>query len=540
MVLERDTYKALEDIVGADNISEEPAILDAYAFQWGAASLTGKLFAPRYEAIALPGSTEEVHAIVKACNKFKIKFKALSTGWGYFNSPGSEGGIQIDLRRMNKILEINEKAMYAVVEPYVISAQLQAELMKRGLTCNVIGAGANTSALPLTALMGCGPTSVSTSYGNRNILGVEWVLPNGEILRLGSLGSGAGWFCGDGPGPSLRGIIRGYKTPLGGLGVFTKAATKVYHWPGTEAVPMEGASPNYTAKLPETFAAHYIIFPSWDKLTEAGYRIGESEIALAFVKLSPWMIAQNLAEDTRAGVQLFSEIRSLTLPKGPSVLVIIGAQSQREFDYKEKVLRRVTSETGGEFLSLVEKDPTIQRRLIWHIVRGTASAREIFRPMVLNTAAFGACDSWEFAIHEAVEGAELKEKYIDAGLIVDDGADNGWGVMYEHGHMGHMDQIVLGDPTNPTAGKGLRGFVDESWQICLEKACGWPQTVMGDKANDLFGPRTSNYHVWARKIKKAFDPNGVSESTHYITAQEFPEGPAGQEERPDERPPGTG
>jgi len=540
MVLERDTYKELEDIVGADNISEEPAILDAYAFQWGAASLTGKLFAHRYEAIVLPGSTEEVQAIVKACNMRKIKFKALSTGWGYFNSPGSEGGIQIDLRRMNKILEINEKAMYAVVEPYVISAQLQAELMKRGLTCNIIGAGANTSALPLTALMGCGPTSVSTSYGNRNILAVEWVLPNGEILRLGSLGSGAGWFCGDGPGPSLRGIMRGYKTPLGGLGVFTKAATKIYHWPGPEFVAIEGASPNYTAKLPETFATHYIIFPSWDKLTEAGYKIGESEIALAFVKLSPWMIAQNLAEDTRAGVQLFSVIRSLTLPKGPSVLVIIGAQSQREFDYKGKVLRRITSETGGEFLSLIEEDLTIQRRLIWHIVRGTASAREIFRPMVLNTAAFGACDSWEFAIHEAVEGAELKEKYIDAGLIVDDGADNGWGVMYEHGHMGHMDQIVLGDPTNPTAGKGLRGFVDESWQICLEKACGWPQTVMGDKANDLFGPRTSNYHVWARKIKKAFDPNGVSESTHYITAQEFPEGPAGQEERPDERPPGTG
>jgi glycolate oxidase len=526
MALERETYHAMEDIVGYDNISEEPAILDAYAFQWGAASLTGKLFAHRYEAIVMPGCTEEVQAIIKICNRDRITFKALSTGWGYFNSPGSEGAIQIDLRRMNRILEINEKSMYAVVEPYVVSAQLQAELMKKGLTCNVIGAGSNTSALPLTALMGCGPTSVSTSYGNRNILGVEWVLPTGEILRLGALGSGSGWFCGDGPGPSLRGIMRGYKTPLGGLGVFTKGATKVYDWPGPEVMKMEGASPSYTPKLPETFTAHYITFPSWDKLTEAGYKIGESELALAFVKLSPWMLAQNLTENTREGVQLFSEIRPLTLSKGPSVLVIIGARNQREYDYKEKVLGQISSETGGEFLPLVE-DPTKQKRLIWHLIRGSASAREIFRPMVLNTASFGACDSWEFAINEAAEGTDLKKKYIKTGLIVDDGADNGWGVMYEHGHMGHMDQIVLADPTNPAAGKGLRGFMEESWRICIEKPCGWPQTVMGDRANDLFGPRTSNYHLWARRIKKTFDPNGLSESTHYITAKELP-----REEKP--------
>jgi len=53
----------------------------------------------------------------------------------------SPGIILLDLRRMNRIIEINEKNMYAVVEPYVISAQLQAELMKRGFHFNVKGAG---------------------------------------------------------------------------------------------------------------------------------------------------------------------------------------------------------------------------------------------------------------------------------------------------------------------------------------------------------------------------------------------------------------
>jgi hypothetical protein len=38
--------------------------------------------------------------------------------------------------------------------------------------------------------------------------------------------------------------------------------------------------------------------------------------------------------------------------------------------------------------------------------------------------------------------------------------------------------------------------------------------------HDMFGPSASNYHLWLRKIKKAFDPNGVSESSGYITAKE--------------------
>jgi glycolate oxidase len=521
MALERDTYKALEDIVGTDNISDEPAVLDTYSLHCFTKAIkgTGDPFGLRPEAIILPGSTEEVQAIVKACNKYKIKFKALSTGWGPMNAPGSEGTVQLDLRRMNRILEINEKAMYAVVEPYVIGAQLQAELMKRGLNCNITGAGSNTSAIPLTGLMGIGHTAVSTSYNNRNVLGVEWVLPTGEILRLGSLGSGAGWFCGDGPGPSLRGILRADKTPNGGLGVFTKAATKVYHWPGPAVLDVEGASPGYIPNFPDTFTAHFITLPSWDKLAEAGYKIGESEIALACEKFSPWFLAQNLAEDSREGIRLFSEIRPLTLAKGPSLLVILGADSQREFDYKERVLRRITSETGGEFLPLVE-EPTIRNKLIWHIIRTTTANRETFRLMVEQQASFGARDSWAFGVKEASEAAKLKKKYVEKGLFLDDGVDNAWCLIYEHGHMGHGEELFLLDPTNPDMGKIMREFIQETWQAALEKSLGHHQSVRGDMGHDLFGPRTSNYHLWARKVKKAFDPNDASEASFYITAKE--------------------
>jgi len=176
MSLSRDAYKALEDVVGPENISEDPVILDGYAFQFmlGIDEMFGGRFMPRPEAAILPGDTEDVQAIVKTCSRHKIKFKAHSTGWGCYGGPSSEGVVQLDMRRMNRILDIDEENLLAVVEPYVICAQLQGEAMKKGLNCNIIGAGSSTSVLAsCTSMAGCGATSLSMSYNNRNLLGFE-------------------------------------------------------------------------------------------------------------------------------------------------------------------------------------------------------------------------------------------------------------------------------------------------------------------------------------------------------------------------------
>jgi glycolate oxidase len=97
MALKREIYRALEDVVGPENISEAPLILNSYA----------QRARPRFEAITLPKTTEEVQAIVRLCNKFKIQFKASSTGWGAYGDAGGPGVVKLDLRRMNRILEIN-------------------------------------------------------------------------------------------------------------------------------------------------------------------------------------------------------------------------------------------------------------------------------------------------------------------------------------------------------------------------------------------------------------------------------------------------
>jgi glycolate oxidase len=246
MALSKEVYKEFEDVVGEENICDDPAIMPSY-------------FNTEFAAVILPGNTAEVQALVKLCNKHKLQFRPICTGWsGMF----PKGIILFDLRRMNRIIEINEKNMYAVVEPYVISAELQAELMKRGLNFCIKGAGTNCTAL----LRGHGHMDQTTSGDDRNHMALEWVTPEGDIVRTGALGSSDEWFCGDGPGPSLRSILTSAVPPGVTPGVFTKGAVKLYHWPGPTSFPVVGHSPKYTlSEIPPNMMARYFSFPSVER-----------------------------------------------------------------------------------------------------------------------------------------------------------------------------------------------------------------------------------------------------------------------------------
>lgn len=199
MTLPKNVYMALEDIVGPENICDDPAVLDSYRYSLAHTAIHigpyYDTFTPRGEAVLLPGSTEEVQAIVKLCNKYKIKFKASSTFWSAQGYPSEENTIQLDMRRMDRILEIDEKNMFAVIEPGVIGATLQAEAMKVGLNTHLPGSGCSCSILAgATSYFGSGPSNMYGGWHYDNLLGLEWVMPTGEILRTGSVGCGCGWF----------------------------------------------------------------------------------------------------------------------------------------------------------------------------------------------------------------------------------------------------------------------------------------------------------------------------------------------------------
>src|SRR4030042_1232151 len=137
MTLPRSVYRALEDIVGSTNISDDPAVLESYRYSLAHTAIhLGPYYAtstPRGAAVLLPGTTQEVQAILRLCNKHRIRFKASSTFWSAQGYPSEDDTLQLDMRRMDRILEIDDKNMFGVMDPGVIGATLQAEALKMGL-----------------------------------------------------------------------------------------------------------------------------------------------------------------------------------------------------------------------------------------------------------------------------------------------------------------------------------------------------------------------------------------------------------------------
>ena len=514
MALTREAYKAIEDIVGPENISEEPAVLDGYAFQAFAELLVGSKFMPRPEAVVLPGSAEEVQAIVKACNRFKIKFKPFGTGWGVFGGCGSEGVVQMDLRRMNRILEIDEKNKYAVVEPYVTFGQLHHEAIKRGLRPITLGAGPNISVVAgHTSMEGGGATSVSAGYSARNILGVEWVLPTGVVLRLGTQGSGAGWFCADGPGPSLRGIMRGQFGAMGGLGVFTKCAVKLYSWAGPPEHRSKGNTPFYEPEIPENFRVYLISFPSSDKFYEAAYLIGEAEIAYGAGRYQPWFLGAMMSDSNQDFWELWQKgvLRELG---ANSFELVMAAHSNRELEYKEKCVREIIDKTGGMIVTELQENPrAVVASYLWHLWGGQV-IRGFFRT---SGGYFGS-----HYVHEAINAVkyelpsaiEEKKPFRNRGVIADE-EHAAWSELFEHGAIGiDIDHGGGYDPRDPESLKAVGELMSLGHSGQVQRKTYEPH--FGDQGNRMTGPANSNYHLWLLKIKKAFDPNTTADGFMYV------------------------
>ena len=281
MALSKEIYAAFEAVVGKNNISQDPGVLQTYrckASQSSAHYGPYNHITPMPQAVILPGSTKEVQGVVRLCNKYKIEFKASTTFWSAHGYISSDNAVQLDMRRM-KNFTIDPKNMVAQIEPYVIGATLQAEAMKYGLTCNIPGVGCSSSTLASTSgWTGGGPISVFAGVNYENFLCAEWVLPTGDIVYSGTAGAGGDWSCGEGPGPSLRACFKGSTGQTGDFGVCTRISVKLSPWPGPKYLPSTGYAPVYLADLPENFRAYCICFPNWDSWAKAVMKINDNYI----------------------------------------------------------------------------------------------------------------------------------------------------------------------------------------------------------------------------------------------------------------------
>ena len=146
MFISEQAYKEIEAIVGTENITADEQICDTYA-QHLFHRPDPQLWVLRPAAVVMPATTEEVAAFIKVCNKYKIKYKAHSTGYGAHNGATSQDCVLVDLRRMNHVIDVDEKNMIAVIEPYASGGEIQKKAWEKGLNLCITTAGPQSSVL---------------------------------------------------------------------------------------------------------------------------------------------------------------------------------------------------------------------------------------------------------------------------------------------------------------------------------------------------------------------------------------------------------
>jgi glycolate oxidase len=171
------------------------------------------------DVVVFPTNTEQVVGIVKLCNELNVPF--LPRGAGTSLAGGClpvGGGVMLALTRMKRILEVNLRDRYAVVEPGVVNLWLTNHLRPHGFhfapdpssqgACTVGGNIATNSG---------GPHTLKYGVTVNHVLGVEFVLPDGSVVATGGPVE-------DAPGYDLTGVIVGSE---GTFGVATKAWVRI-------------------------------------------------------------------------------------------------------------------------------------------------------------------------------------------------------------------------------------------------------------------------------------------------------------------------
>ena len=171
----------MRDAVGAEWIRTDPASRELYG-----QDALGQGHPPDF--VVLPADRQQVAAVVRLCAAHRIPIVVRGAGTGYTGGAvPTHGGVLLSMERMNRILEIDEVNLLAVVEPNVITGDLQRAVEERGLFYPPDPASLDRSAIGgNVAECAGGPRAFKYGTTRRYVLALEAVLPTGEIIHTGS------------------------------------------------------------------------------------------------------------------------------------------------------------------------------------------------------------------------------------------------------------------------------------------------------------------------------------------------------------------
>lgn len=477
--------KDLEKIVGTGNVFTDPETLLSYS--------QDQSFVPprKPDCVVLPATVEEIQEIIRYANKTRIPVIPYSSGKNLHGATiPDQGGIILNLKRLDRILQVDEENWFAIIEPGVTYARLQDELMKKGFRI-MIPWGVPPDRSVLTSYLERDPVlqAANFEHGNALIMDMEMILPEGELFRTGY------WATGGKPGGPLgpiRNIIyRLWTGAQGTLGVITKMGVAIH-------------------PLPPLRKVFFIAFDSLQDMIEPVKRIQRREIGMECFALNNFNLAALLNEDWSLPQTFpcdsipsatFKELMD-SLPRWTLVICLQGFARlpEEKIAYEEEALRETCEGAGVDLLTVLPSCIALDKIFL----------EEFYRP-------FNALKKFRFkgSVHDLTFKSPLKKIGLLEELLLNYCSQRryppqevgGYCLFLERARAVHLEFDLHCDLRD-------RGETERVRQIWLQAS----EILMNHGAyfDRPYGPwaemvysRAANYTQKLKEIKREIDPNNI-------------------------------
>jgi FAD/FMN-containing dehydrogenase len=443
-------------------------------------------------------NVREVEDVLKAANDTKTPVVPVSSGMNLRGAAiPKEGGIVLDLSRMNKIGQVNEHEGWVVIEPGVTYGQLAQELEKYKLRV-MMPLGVPSSRSVITSIFEGDPSLASASfeYGNSLFLDTEIVLPEGWTWRVGK------W----------RNRISGEWSTPGGGGHVT---TNQYPWLWEMAQGTLGVITRLVVKAEysATQVSKVFVIP-FDKLEtaiEPLRRIQRKELGLECFLLNDFNLAAIRAEDwavpgsfpcSKVAPDGFSSLRS-RLPKWTLVIHLAGLPyfPEEKVAYEEEALKNMCIEMGLPLAQTVAGEEGLEATLLdlilhpWLALK-KANFRGSFHPVSFYTVLRNAPE-FEAAIFNLAQ-----EHGYAAGDIGE------YLLPIERGRNCYLEFDFHCELDKPESLERVKDLWLKANKLCADRGAVLAKPY-GQCADIIYSRVQASYVDLLKKWKKALDPNNI-------------------------------
>jgi FAD/FMN-containing dehydrogenase len=449
--------------------------------------------------VVLPKDAAEIQAVMKIAGRYQVPVVPLSTG---FNHAGMalprRGGILLDLRRMNKAL-INPETMVATVEPAVRLRALYMDAIKYRVAEGVVLKPALPLSFTSVSVLGNyvarGGAGCMVKYGGNPemITNMTWILPDGEIVKLGPAEVPVQY----GPGPEIAGM---FFNADGQFGVCSDITIKLF--------------PEFPAeKLLLTASSEIEDDLMLKQLIDANYALCRDNIVDFTYKLHHGVPSTILAGI--AGMQA-DEVAEMVPPH--SMPLLIQGYNQEELEIKEEIVKEIID--GNKMFFVDAASLNLQD------VVNSDTFKKGYGVLGNRVAAYRGAFQWiaSFVKLEKLpelwkEYKELREKYwtppdprVYREMILAGMAMQG---PQQFARCANIEFDWWWDHGNPDSIKRASMFVREAAEFLVKRGAPLFRNMHG--AGDIHLPQHKVYFDLLKDLKKMVDPAGIMHpSMHHV------------------------